>query len=123
MNRDMDLVRKLLVYFDEKPGPEHVMVPDIEGFDESNIKNHLVQLYEAGLIRAESERSSTSNDRVIRVIPFDLTWQGHEFLDKIRNETVWQQIKSTAQSKGLPLTLEVVGELATKIFVKLMAAV
>jgi len=32
MKRDMELVRKLLFFFEEKPSPEHVKVPPIEGY-------------------------------------------------------------------------------------------
>ena len=44
MKRDPELIRKLLLFFDEKPGPEHVKVPPIEGYDELAIKYHLVLL-------------------------------------------------------------------------------
>ena len=40
-----------------------------------------------------------------------LTWDGHDFLDAIRSDTVWQEAKETVQAKGLDiqsLTLDVV---------------
>ncbi|MCK4752923.1 MAG: DUF2513 domain-containing protein, partial [Planctomycetes bacterium] len=89
MKRDFDLVRKLLIYFDEKPGPEHVEVPPIEGYDELSIKYHTVLLHDAEFLRCEPVTSSSSN-RVIYVIPFDLTWKGHEFLAKIRDDGIWR---------------------------------
>ena len=122
MKRDMDLVRKLLTFFEEKQGLEHVEVPPIEGYDDSTIKYHLVLLHDAGLLRCEPIRSSTS-DRLIYVIPFDLTWQGHEFIGKVKDERVWERVKSIVASKGGTLTFDVVSEIAKRIAFKVVADV
>ena len=115
MTRDFDLVRKLLIFFDEKEGPEHVEVPNVgDEYTESQVKYHCVLLYQAGLLNCEPVKSSTS-DRVIKVIPFDLTWDGHEFLAKIRAEGTWQRIKTTVTSKGGTLTFTIISELAMKL--------
>lgn len=100
MKRDPELVRKLLVFFDEQTGARHVDVPAIDGYDEASIKYHLVLLYDAGLLNCEPVKSSTS-DRVIYVLPFELTWAGHEFLDKIRNQHIWDAVMATVREKGL----------------------
>lgn len=108
------MVRKLLFFFEEKVDTSHVMVPPIAGYEEVLIKYHLVLLYDAGLIRCEAVRSSTS-DRVIYVVPFDLTWDGHEFLEKIRNEVTWRRILTTVRDKGGALAFSVINHLATKL--------
>ena len=120
MTRDMELVRKLLVFFEEKPGPGHVEVPQIDGYDPTTIKYHLVLLHDAGLLRCEPVRSSTS-DRVIYVLPFELTWQGHEFLGKVRDEGVWARVKSIIASKGGALTFDVVSDVARRVALKVVA--
>ena len=99
MKRDFDLIRQLLIFFEEKQSPQHIEVPPIDGYDELTIKYHLVLLHDTGLLRCEPVRSSTS-ERVIYVLPFDLTWEGHEFLAKVRNEGVWKKIRSAVASKG-----------------------
>ena len=114
MKRDFDLIRKLLLFFEEKPGPESVEVPPIDGYDVITIKYHLVLLYDGGLLRCEMVRSSTS-DRVIYVIPFELTWDGHEFLEKIRDETTWRRILEKIKSSGGALAFSVINQLATRM--------
>ena len=99
MTRDLELVRKLLFFFDEKPGPNHVEVPPIEGYEATNIKYHCILLYQAGFLTCEPIKSSTS-DRMIYVLPFELTWAGHEFLDKIRNPHVWDEVMNDVKSHG-----------------------
>ncbi len=112
MRRDFELIRKLLLFFEEKESPKHVKVPPIEGYDESTIKYHLVLLHDAGLLRCEPVKSSTS-DRIIYVIPFELTWNGHEFLGKIRDEKVWEKIVDTISRHGGSLVFSVINQLAT----------
>ena len=91
MKRDMEVVRKLLLYFEDKPDDRAVDKVDIEGYDAKAIGYHLILLYEAGLIEGEPYVSKTSK-RIIDVMPFRLTWEGHEFLAAARNDTVWRKV-------------------------------
>jgi hypothetical protein len=114
MTRDFELIHKLLVFFDEKPDVNCVEVPDVgSDYSEIQIKYHLVLLYEAGFLNCEPVRSSTS-DRVIYVLPFNLSWDGYEFLAKIRSDGVWPKIQSAIASKGGTLAFSVINQLATK---------
>jgi hypothetical protein len=115
MQRDLELVRKLLVFFDEKSDANHIEVPPVgEEYTESVIKYHLILMYQAGFLNCEPVRSSSS-DRIIYVIPFSLTWEGHEFLAKIRSEGVWPKIQAVVASKGGTLAFAVINQLATKL--------
>jgi len=62
----------------------------------------------------EADSSSTS-DRLIRVYPFDLTWEGHEFLAKISADGVWPKLKAFVGSKGGSMAFGVINQLATKL--------
>ena len=119
MKRDLELIRELLLFFEEKSSPAYIELPPIEGYDENTLKTHLVLMFEAGLLRCEPTRSSTS-DRVISVLPFELTWDGHEFLDKVRNESVWNKIRSTIASQGGSIAFALVNQLATRYAMELL---
>lgn len=45
MKRDFDLRRKLLIYVEEKPGPELAEQPEVTGYDETIIQNHLCLMH------------------------------------------------------------------------------
>jgi hypothetical protein len=47
-----------------------------------------------------------------------LTWEGHEFLDKVRHDTVWKAITSEAKEKGLSATIGILSQLADKYIKK-----
>jgi hypothetical protein len=110
MKRDFELIRKLLFYFEEKTNLEAEECPTIEGYDDLNIKYHVLLLAQAKLIDYEPEVTKTG--RIIRIIPFNLTWKGHEFLDAIRQEKTWSKIKEIIKNKGGTLSFEVIKAVA-----------
>jgi hypothetical protein len=67
-------------------------------------------MYEAGLIEGEPFTSSTSS-RVIKVIPFSLTWQGHESLDAARDNRVWETVRAKIASAVVEVPFSLLKEL------------
>lgn len=114
MKRDFELTRKILQQFEDKPDSSVVRTPQVEGFADSVVAYHCRLLHDAGFLRCEPVRSSTS-ERVIDVWPFELTWNGHEFLDKIRSDTTWNKIKQQAKENGLALSFSIISELAARL--------
>ena len=45
----------------------------------------------------------------------ELTWEGHDFLEKIRQDTVWNKTKEVITQKGLPMILDVVKEVSATV--------
>lgn len=43
--------------------------------------------------------------------PISLTWEGHEFLDAARNNTVWRKVLQLVKDKGASVPFEVVKQL------------
>lgn len=112
MKRDFELIRKLLFWFEEKPDPAVVSIPALNGYDDLTLKYHLLLLAQAGLIDYEPELTKTG--RIIQVHAFNLSWQGHEFLDSIRDDGTWSKIKVKASSMGQSLSYEIIKALALK---------
>jgi hypothetical protein len=44
-----------------------------------------------------------------------MTWAGHELLDSIRRDGVWQQVKAIARESSVDLSLDLVKQLAVKV--------
>lgn len=116
MKRDFELVRKLLFFFEEKADMSPVLwtsPPEIEGYEVEVVKYHLILLYQGGLVDGEPMQSTTS-DRIIDMgAVFSLTWEGHEFLEKIRADEVWERIKQKTVSTGWNLTFQALSAVAT----------
>ena len=104
MQRDMDLVRKILLYIESKDDDAAIIEAPFDGYDEITFLEHYHLLFEAGLIRGETVCSTTTPERIVRVIPFGLTWAGQDFTNSIKNDGIWNKAKDTVSSKlsGLP---------------------
>ena len=69
-------------------------------------------MYEGGLLDAETVVSTTTERRLINVLPFGLTWDGHEFLDAIRDNNVAKKVKSRLGGKLADVPFVLIRELA-----------
>lgn len=98
MKRDLDLVRKILFVIEENEDAtgRSLIAVRIEGYPEKQIFYHLKLLDEAGLIEAVDFSGGTQ----LRWEAQSLTWDGHEFLDSARSETLWKEAKKQMKNIG-----------------------
>lgn len=112
MKHNWDLIRKILLKLEEKPNTTDMLnSTDIPPFDKHTVAYHYKLLSSAGLI--EGFDISTIDE--FDFYATTLTWQGHEFLDKIRNDSVWNKVKSTIQSKSLDLSFDIIKQVSTSL--------
>lgn len=98
----MDLIRLILLEVEKAPfdgGCHEVEIPDRAG---EEISYHILLLQEAGLIEAIDLSSSDG----VCWVPKRLTYEGDEFLDSARNDTLWAKAKETMIKGAGTLTLE-----------------
>ncbi len=115
MKRDMDLVLKILEFFEERDEVSLVETVRIPGYDDLVVAYHCCRMTEAGLLDAERITSRTTKSRLVRVLPCGLSWRGHEFLDAMRSKTVAAQVRERLGGtlSGVPFAL--IQELALAI--------
>ena len=106
----MDLVRKILLAIEAHPDPNDAFVVDIPEYSREEIMYHVELLGEAGLVHAMNFTSFGTLEWQVR----SLTWAGHEFLDAVRNDTVWKKIKTVMKDRGATLTFDLIKALAIK---------
>ncbi|MBB3775319.1 hypothetical protein FHS52_001262 [Erythromicrobium ramosum] len=107
MKRDMDLVRDILLAVEAAPMHLRDAVL-IDGRDPELVKGHTHLLVEAGLLRQPFSRSHGS---AVVFSGLTLTWDGHEFLETIRDGKIWEKTKSGAGQLG-SWSIGLMGELA-----------
>lgn len=96
MNRDMDLVRLMLLRAeaggidDEAAARYHA---ECEKYPVPLRAHHIAIMIEAGLIVGFTTNDARGN--LAKGVIARLTWQGHEFLDAARNETIWRKARET----------------------------
>lgn len=114
MKRDWDIIREILIRLEETAGTEYCLrLSSFPSERAQEISYHVELLMEAGLISGQMAKTLGPG-------PYDflaerLTWNGHELLDAIRSNTIWQKTKSSFVSKGLSMTFDLVKSVAVDI--------
>jgi hypothetical protein len=113
MKRDLDLVRQLMLQIEALPAapPVQYRMSEIE---DPVLLAHLEMLIEAGLVNGRISRSQGTRGDVISVS--GLSWQGHEWIEMVRSQSLWNEVKSTVLDGGGVLTFELTSAVAAKIF-------
>ena len=114
MKRDMDLVRKILFEIEGKP-PFECSDIKIDGYDMQAIAYHCEMLYNEGYIKNYFGVTCDGFDGVLKFGVQDLTWEGHELLESIRQDTVWNRTKQTIKEKGLSMAIGTIKTISTAI--------
>ena len=112
MNRDMDLIRDILLAIEESAeDPRGWIDLDLPERSAKEVSYHVMLLDQAGLI--EGQNLSSMGEEGFEWRPKSLTWHGHEFLDAARSETIWNKAKSKAMEVTGGLSLDVLQALLT----------
>ncbi|WP_405103037.1 DUF2513 domain-containing protein [Oceanobacillus sp. FSL H7-0719] len=109
MKRDMELVREILLSIEESDNRKELDIP--KEWDREVVAYHLKILDQANFVE---NKTKWAGDNVFWLYA-SLTWDGHEFLDSIKNDNVWHKTKEGIKTKGFELgtvPLEVVKEFA-----------
>lgn len=113
MTRDMELIRKALMEIEKQVDNVAVFNLKIDGYTMEQIAYHCSILYDAGMVH--SYKGSYGSGELYAFGVGRLTWEGHEFLDKIRSDTIWNKTKDVIAKHGLPMVIDVVKDIATSI--------
>ena len=118
MTRNWDLIRKILVLLEESTTPKTVISDkDLTEYPEQDVAYNIRLLSEAGYIEADI---SESNSRIHLALARRLTNTGHDLLDTIRDDTVWEKIKYKFESKGIDMTFELVMSVGKTIIASIL---
>ena len=106
MKRNMDLVRSILLAIEASEDDPRgwVELASFEGLSDTEVSYHVKLMDQAGLIEADD--LSTGGEDGFRWQAKGLTWDGHEFLDAARKNSVWERAKRQTLDKTGGLSLE-----------------
>jgi transcription antitermination factor NusG len=113
MKREWDLIRRILTAAEEKQAGQVLNAKEIDDIEVAIVGAHIAMLQDAGYVKAKVMK--TNSGVYAAAFVQEITLPGYDLLDTIRNDTVWNKIKSISSQKGLELTFEVikkVGQLA-----------
>jgi hypothetical protein len=115
MQRNMDLVRTILMRIEGSPSGSAVHPFGIAGFSPEQVGYHAHIMMEDGLIEGVDVTTMASKNP--EAMPRALTWKGHEFLDLARDQKRWNQAKAIIGKVGsapLAVWMKVLNDLLLK---------
>jgi len=119
VKRNWDTIRELLTKVEECTLPsETVRLAHFPTDREAEISYHISLLIEAGLVHGQMSQTITPG--VWDFLAKRLTWDGHEFLDSIRSETVWARTKKAFLDKGVEMSFDLVKICAKEVATTLL---
>ena len=105
MKRDWDLIRRIMLDVEELPTPDSQLGSDeIQYSNEETVAYHMRLLLDAKLIKGGCREALGPN----WCYATSLTWAGHEFIDQIRRNSVWNRIKASIQKEGIDLSIDAI---------------
>lgn len=114
MKRNWDTIRELLSKVEECTLPnDMVRLSDFATERAAEISYHMGLLIDAGLVRGQLVK--TLGPEIKDFFAEQLTWEGHEFLDSIRSETVWNKTKKIFSEQGLSMTFDLIKDAAKQV--------
>ena len=108
MKRDLELIRSIMVTIEEADSMQPFKL-EFDDQSEEVINFHILLLEEAGLIQANIESDETGE--IILAEPIRLTWNGFEFLQNARNESIWKKAIKTLGDKSISVSVSILSEL------------
>ena len=110
MKRSWDTIREILFKSEELEPGRSLRSDDFGESRTDEIAYHVRLLEESGLIKVSIVEYC--GDAGIHFDLERLTWVGHDFLDAIRNETIWKKTKTAIAEKGGSMTFDIIKAVA-----------
>lgn len=108
MRRDLDLVREILLKLEASEGPLDVNKLVSDNRSANLVAYHFKIMAQGGLIEANNVEEHQS----FMAEALSLTWGGHEYLDALKSDTVWQKVKKMLKEHGGDIPYAVVKKAA-----------
>lgn len=113
MKRNMDLMREILLQVEARPTPQSIELVEVPSHDQEEISYHVKLLGDAGYLDIYDLR--TLGPDGFRYAPSALTNAGHDLLDGMRNNSIWDATKARLLKIGGSAPLDVVQAVITAV--------
>jgi hypothetical protein len=106
MKRDMDIIRRIAL--ETSALPLGKVLDSLEGVDSATFGIHVEWMKEAGLVVATTVENMS--DGSITAFVMRLTWNGCEFADAVRSDTLWAKAKKEVIKPGISFSFDLLKE-------------
>lgn len=117
MKRDWDFIREILTDIE---GGSDLLKKYGNTNNEEKMLYHVRLLSEEGCVLGITAKQGLGGDWVWSSANERLSWSGHDILETLRSQTVWEKIKERSKETGIELTtdsIKVLGAWALKTLI------
>ena len=114
MKRDMELLRQVMLAAEKTNDPYELIDPKVDGHSEAEISYHIALLDDAGLLHGQ-DRSAIG---IFRWSAGTLTWAGHEFVESVRDDSVWKEALALSAETGSGTVFELLNKAIMRVLEK-----
>lgn len=124
MKLNYDCIRDILIYLEnalryndmlEFPSVDlEELCAEYPNYSKQDICYSLQMMNEAGLIKAVSAANA---NRIVNISCRSLTFEGHKYLEEVRNPRIWNSIKATFKNKALELAMDAIPVVAKQLII------
>lgn len=106
MKRNADLIRSIVLATEALPAGEHLT--SLDGIDAHAFADHVQWMIDAGLIDGRVQKYMGPGQPAAVVLR--LTWNGCDFADAARSDTVWAKAKTSVIAPTMSWTFDILKE-------------
>ena len=118
MKLNHDCVRACMLYLETNLGLKsriNLVGVRLKGYSDDDVLYSFIKLSEAGFINGKPQASG--NNPAYVFITTSITYEGHKFIDSVRDDKVWSATKKIS-SKVASISIEMLTTIATNVLSK-----
>lgn len=122
MKKNADLFRQLMLDMESSDRPithDH----EVPGYTRDEVAYHLALIVKSGFVDGPKPvyyMDGTNSTIPGAVLALRLTPAGHDFIDNLRDETVWKKVKERVATAGGSVSIEILGQLGVSVTKQLL---
>ena len=120
MKLNHDCVRACMLYLEKNLGLKsriNLVGVRLKGYSDDDVLYSFIKLSEAGFINGKPQASG--NNPAYVFITTSITYEGHKFIDSVRDDKVWSATKKIS-SKVASISIEMLITIATNVLSKML---
>jgi hypothetical protein len=119
--KNWTIIREILLKLEAANTPNTVLdAKNLPPYPEQEVAYNMRLLHDAGYVKGNILESSDGGGLIASALVRSLTNSGHELLDTIRSDTVWNKVQETFKEKGVEMTFDLVTTAGKRIMENLL---
>lgn len=120
MKLNHDCVRECMLYLEENLDMKsriNLVGVHLKGYSDDDVLYSFIKLSEAGFINGKPQPAG--NNPAYIFITTSITYEGHKFIDSVRDDKVWSATKKIS-SKVASVSINILTDIATNVLTKML---